>query len=60
MDEMAFVNIHSVHLGLGRDLTLWTGETHRIQVDRQLIRQVCSNCDARLQLIRRCTALGPC
>lgn len=40
MDEMAFVNIHSVHLGIGRDLTLWTRETHRIQVDHQLIRQV--------------------
>jgi hypothetical protein len=30
----------TVHLSLGRDLTLWTRETHRIQVDHQLIRQV--------------------
>jgi hypothetical protein len=38
-DEMAFVKIHQVHLGRGRDQTSWTREPQRIPLDRPLILQ---------------------
>ena len=38
-DEMAFVKIHNVHLGRGRDRTSWTREPQRIPVDRLPILQ---------------------
>jgi hypothetical protein len=38
-DEMAFVKIHQVYLGRGRDQTSWTREPQRIPLDRLLILQ---------------------
>ena len=60
MDEMAFVEIHSVRLGLGWDRTSLTQVSERIEVDRQLVSQaVAANVVRILGSSYVVTLLGP-